>query len=144
MILDIVKYGQDPYNHLRRKCEDVQKTNPFLQQLIKDMFETAEYNGGIGLAAPQIGRNLNLFIVNLPDFKEVFINPQILPVGLEIETKEGCLSFPSITFPVLRRQNVKVKYYDKNWAHRIMEFYELQSIVIQHEYDHLSDKLIID
>jgi len=144
MILNVIKYNQDQYNFLRRKCEDVQKQNPFLQKLIDDMFDTVESYDGVGLSAPQIGKSLNLFIISLPDFKEVFINPEILPIGLEFENKEGCLSFPGLAFPVLRRQNVKVKYYDRNWAYHLTEFTEVKSMIVQHEFDHLKGKLILD
>jgi len=145
MILNIIKYGDQNFGKLKSPSVDVKKENPFLQQLISDMYETLEHSeNGIGLAAPQVGRNLNLFIINLPNFKEVFINPEIKLEGLSIQCREGCLSFPGIEVPVDRRQKVKVKYYNRDWVLIMREFDELVSIAIQHEYDHLRGKLILD
>jgi len=145
MVLDIVKYGDTNYAKLRAKNVDVKKENPFLQQLIDDMFETLDYHkSGVGLAAPQVGRGLNLFIISTPTFKEVFINPEIRLEGLDIQVKESCLSFPNMDFAVNRREKVQIKFYDKNWTYRYAEFKESLAIIIQHEYDHLKGKLIID
>jgi len=145
MILDVIKYSDSNYLKLRTKNIAVKKENPILQQLIDDMFDTLDfYKTGVGLAAPQVGHNLNLFIIKLPNFKEVFINPEILLDGLRIQAKEGCLSFPNMEFPVDRREIVKIRYYDRNWLLRTSEYKDFTSIVIQHEYDHLNGKLIID
>lgn len=145
MILNIIKYGEDQFNKLRIKNVDVKKENPFLQKLIDDMFETLDSKeNGVGLAAPQVGHNLNLFIVKLPNFREVFINPQINLLGLGLQVKEGCLSFPNMEFPVNRRQITQVKFFDRNWILRNVEYKDMLAIIIQHEYDHLIGKLIID
>jgi peptide deformylase len=145
MILDIIKYGETNSGKLRAKNVDVKKENPFLQELIDNMFETLNQNdNGVGLAAPQVGVNLNLFIINTPFFKEVFINPEIKLDGLSIQVKEGCLSFPNMEFPVDRREKVQVKFYDRNWTLRLVEYKEILAIIVQHEYDHLKGKLIID
>ncbi len=144
MILDIIKYGDVNFGKLRHINVDVKKENPFLQQLISDMFETVDKNGGVGLAAPQVGKNLNLFIIKTQNFQEVFINPEIFLEGRICQAKEGCLSFPNMTFPVNRREFVKIKYFDRNWTLRLAEFKDIISIIIQHEYDHLKGKLIID
>lgn len=144
MILDIIKYGEDKYNKLRAKNVDVKKENPNLQKLIDDMFETLDNGNGVGLAAPQVGVNLNLFIIKLPDFKEVFINPEIRLLGLGLQIKEGCLSFPNMEFPVNRRQIAQAKFFDRDWNPRNVEYKDIMSIVVQHEYDHLNGKLIID
>jgi len=145
MVLDIIKYGDTNYGKLRSKNVDVKKENPFLQQLIDDMFETLEYHkNGVGLAAPQINKTLNLFVVKTPTFQEVFINPEIHLEGLDIQIKEGCLSFPNIDFAVNRREKVQIKFYDRNWTYRYAEYKETLAIIIQHEYDHLKGKLIID
>lgn len=146
MVLDIIKYGDNNYGLLRSKNNiDVKKENPVLQKLIGNMFETLEHSGtGVGLAAPQVGINLNLFIIKTDEFKEVFINPQILLEGRKIQVKEGCLSFPDMQFAVDRRESVKIKYYDRNWNFQFKEFKEFLAIIIQHEYDHLKGKLIID
>jgi peptide deformylase len=145
MILDIIKYGETNSNKLRAKNVDVQKDNPFLQELIDNMFETlAQNENGVGLAAPQVGVNLNLFIISTPTFKEVFINPEIKLDGLSIQIKEGCLSFPNMEFPVNRREKVQIKFFDRNWTLRLVEYKDILAIIVQHEYDHLKGKLIID
>jgi peptide deformylase len=145
MVLDIIKYEDTNYSKLRAKNVDVKKENPFLQQLIDDMFETLDFHqNGVGLAAPQVGHNLNLFIIKTPVLKEVFINPEILLDGLKIQVKEGCLSFPNLEFPVDRRERVQVKFFDRNWVLRLVEYKEIHAIIVQHEYDHLKGKLIID
>jgi peptide deformylase len=145
MVLDIIKYGDADYGKLRIKNIDVKKENPVLQQLINDMFETLEYSkSGVGLAAPQIGKNLNLFIIKTPTFNEVFINPEIRLEGLNVQNKESCLSLPSMSFPVNRRKKVQIKYFNRNWVLLIREFDDDLSIIIQHEFDHLRGKLIID
>lgn len=145
MILDIIKYGEANSSKLRTKNIDVKKENPFLQELIDNMFETLEHHeNGVGLAAPQVGVNLNLFIINTPTLKEVFINPEIMLDGLSIQVKEGCLSFPNMEFPVNRREKVQIKFFDRNWTLRISEYKDIYAIIVQHEYDHLKGKLIID
>lgn len=145
MILNIIKYGEINSNKLRAKNIDVKKENPFLQSLINDMFETLdEHSNGVGLAAPQVGHNLNLFIIKTANFKEVFINPEIQLDGLSIQVKESCLSVPNLQFPVNRREKVRVKYFDRNWILRMCEFKDDLSIIVQHEYDHLKGKLILD
>ena len=145
MILNIVKYGDDNSNKLRIKNIDVKKENPFLNQLIDNMFDTLDfYNMGVGLSAPQVGHNLNLFIIKSSNFKEVFINPEIRLEGLGIQVKENCLSFRDMTFATTRKENVKIKFFDRNWVYRISEFSGVLAISVQHEYDHLKGKLIID
>jgi peptide deformylase len=144
MILNVIKYGDANSNKLRIKNIDVKKENPFLRQLIEDMLETLKYNKGAGLSAPQIGHNLNLFVIKTPLYEEVFINPEILLEGLNIQVKESCLSFPNMEFASNRRQKIQIKFFDRNWTHRLSSFNESLAIIIQHEYDHLKGKLIID
>jgi len=145
MILDIIKYGEANSGKLRAKNVDVKKENPFLQELIDNMFETlGTHQNVVGLAAPQVGHNLNLFVIKTHNFKEAFINPEILLEGLPIQIKEGCLSFPNIEFPVNRKEKIQIRYFDRNWVLRLTEHKEMLAIVIQHEYDHLKGKLIID
>lgn len=145
MVLDIIKYGGTNSNKLRIKNVDVKKENPFLQQLIDNMFETLEFHkNGVGLAAPQVGHNLNLFVINTPTFREVFINPEIQLNGLSIQIREGCLSFPDLEFPVNRRSEVQIKFFDRNWVLRLANYKDILAIIVQHEYDHLKGKLIID
>jgi len=145
MILDIIKYGDNNSNKLRYKNIDVKKENPFLQKLIDNMFDTLYFHeNSVGLAAPQVGHNLNLFVIRTYNFQEVFINPEIFLKGLNIQNKEGCLSFPDMLFSVNRKEKVEVKYYDRNWNYKLVEYKDMISIIVQHEYDHLKGKLIID
>lgn len=146
MVLDIIKYGDDNYGKLRLKNNiDGKKESPIIQQLIIDMFQTLENSkSGVGLAAPQIGKNLNLFIIKIENFQEVFINPIVLLNGRDIQVMESCLSFPGMQFATNRREKVLIKYYNKDWVYLIREFKDTLGIIIQHEYDHLQGKLIID
>lgn len=145
MVLDIIKYGELNSSKLRAINVDVKKENPFLQKLIDDMFETLNNSkSGVGLAAPQVGHNLNLFIIKTSNFKEVFINPEIQLDGLSIQIREGCLSFPNLEFPVNRRERVLIKYFNRDWELKVAEYKDILAIIVQHEYDHLKGKLIID
>ncbi|WP_113738402.1 peptide deformylase [Blattabacterium clevelandi] len=154
MILPIILYG-NPI--LRKKCIDIDiniyyKDNR-INQLIKDMFETLHKVNGIGLAAPQIGKNIRLFIVKTPylskkvndNYQEVFINAKILKIyGEECEFNEGCLSFPGIMEYVKRKSHILIEYYDNNWNKKQKTLKGICSRVIQHEYDHIEGKLFID
>lgn len=109
------------------------------------MFETLDFHkSGVGLAAPQVGHNLNLFIIKTPNFQEVYINPEINLTGLSIQNKEGCLSFPNMLFAVDRKEIVEIKYFDRNWEPRYRKYSDFIAIIVQHEFDHLKGKLIID
>lgn len=142
MVLEIIKYTD---GKLRLKNVNVIKENPFLQNLIDDMFETLDFHkSSVGLSAPQVGHNLNLFIIKSPTFQEVFINPEIRLNGLSIQNKESCLSFPNMFFAVDRKEIVEIKYFDRNWEPKYRKFTDFISIIIQHEFDHLKGKLIID
>lgn len=143
MILDIIKWDNDPNQFLRRENVDV-KCNDHSKKLIIDIFDTLEYYGGVGLAAPQVGKNLNMFIVSFGDIKEVFINPKIKTYGHSEQTQEMCLSVPNIPQTVTRRGRVKIQYYNKNWYLQSKEYDGILSRIIQHEYDHLLGKLIVD
>ena len=144
MILDVIKYGDRDFGKLKLKNVDVKKENPFLQKLISDMFETLDFYNKNGLSAPQVGHNLNFFVVKTKDLQEVFINPEIKIEGLQIQIKDSCLSFPNMEFAVDRYNIIKIKYFDKNWTYRIMEYKDNIANIIQHEYDHIKGKLIID
>lgn len=165
MILPIVVYG-DPV--LRKICEDIDKDYPKLEQLIKDMFETMYEANGVGLAAPQIGKPIRLFIVDthpfvddededdddeftaeerkeLQAFKKVFINAKIIEeAGNEWKFKEGCLSIPKIREDVERRPNVKIEYLDEKFVKHTETYNGLIARVIQHEYDHIQGVLFTD
>ncbi|WP_374166245.1 peptide deformylase [Arcticibacter sp. MXS-1] len=150
MKLPIVAYG-DPV--LKKKAEDISKDYPELGQLIQNMFETMYSANGVGLAAPQVGLSIRLFVIDitdkeepgLEDFKKVFINARILEeTGTLWDFNEGCLSIPDIREDVKRLDTVKISYYDENWVHHEEVFQGLAARVIQHEYDHIEGKLFTD
>ena len=150
MIYPIVVYGDAV---LRKRAIDIEKGTD-LNQLILDMYETMYAAHGIGLAAPQIGKGIRLFVVDgttledeptLKDFKQAFINPSILnETGTEWEFEEGCLSIPNIREDVSRKEKIRIKYYDEDWQLREEEFDGMKARIIQHEYDHIEGKLFID
>jgi peptide deformylase len=150
MIYPIVMYG-DPV--LRQKAKDIEKGTD-LKQLIEDMYETMHGASGIGLAAPQIGKAIRLFVVDgtqledeeqMTDFKKAFINPQIIEeLGTPWEFEEGCLSIPNIREKVSRKGELKIKYYDENWELHEEEYDGMKARIIQHEYDHIEGKLFVD
>lgn len=150
MIYPIVMYG-DPV--LRKRATDI-KTGTDLKQLLLDMYETMYAAHGIGLAAPQIGQSMRLFVVDgttlddeptLKDFKQVFINPVILKeTGTPWWFEEGCLSIPTIREEISRKEKIRVNYFDENWQPREEEFTGMKARIIQHEYDHIEGKLFID
>lgn len=151
MIYPIVAYG-DPV--LRKVAAELTKENPKdLPKLIADMFDTMHNAEGIGLAAPQIGLSLRLFVVDgsgtedeeIKDFKKVFINPTILEeAGDKWGFEEGCLSIPSIREEVQRQAQVRIRYYDENWELHEETYDGMKARVIQHEYDHIQGVLFID
>ena len=150
MILPIVAYG-DPV--LKRKSTEIDTNYPELKKLIEDMFETMYNANGVGLAAPQIGKNIRLFVVDgtaiesLKDsgFKKVFINPVILKEeGKEWAYEEGCLSIPGIRENVNRNEKLRVKYLDENFISHEEEYEGIKARIIQHEYDHIEGILFID
>lgn len=150
MIYPIVMYG-DPV--LRQKAKDIDKGTD-LKQLIEDMFETMNAASGIGLAAPQIGKPIRLFIVDgraldeedeMEDFKKVFINPVVLEEqGDPWEFEEGCLSIPNIREKVKRKEEITIRYYDEDWNLQEEEYDGMKARIIQHEYDHIEGKLFLD
>jgi peptide deformylase len=150
MIYPIVMYG-DPV--LRQKAKDIEKGTD-MKQLIDDMYDTMHAASGIGLAAPQIGKAIRLFVVDgtqledeehMNDFKKVFINPQMIQeVGAAWEFEEGCLSIPNIREKVSRKGELRIKYYDENWELHEEEYDGMKARIIQHEYDHIEGKLFVD
>lgn len=155
MILPIIAYG-DPV--LRKVSRDIDKEYPNLKQLIADMFETMYHARGVGLAAPQIGLDIRLFVVDaspfdddeedrpeLKNFKKVFINAYIVDEsGNEWPFNEGCLSIPEIREDVNRLSNIKIKYVDENFVAKEEDYKGILARIIQHEYDHIEGKLFID
>lgn len=162
MVLPIVAYG-DPV--LKKVASDIDKDYPELKKLIADMFETMDNANGVGLAAPQIGKSIRLFIVDasafaddtdendkpiakyqkLKDFRKVFINAKIISEkGTPWKFNEGCLSIPKIREDVERLPDIVMEYYDENFAFHQEKYDDIVARIIQHEYDHIEGKLFID
>ncbi len=159
MILPIRAYG-DPV--LKKVAQDIEPGHPGLDKLIADMFETMYAASGVGLAAPQIGQSIRLFIVDaspfaededgqptdeahLKDFKKVFINPYIVEEeGEEWGFEEGCLSIPGIREEVYRAGRIVLQYHDEHFNEFEEEFDGFAARVIQHEHDHLDGVLFTD
>lgn len=156
MILPIVAYG-DPV--LKKKGVDLEQDYPGLREFIEDMFETMYNAHGVGLAAPQVGKSLRLFVVDaapfgdrdeedaefLATYKRVFINPVILEEdGEEWPFEEGCLSIPDIHEDVYRPGTIRIRYRDENWEEHEEELSGLAARVVQHEYDHIEGVLFVE
>ncbi len=161
MILPIVAYG-DPV--LKKEAQEIDASYPDLSGLIKNMYETMYAAQGVGLAAPQIGLSIRLFIVDgspfaetdededpdpkavgMEDFKKVFINPIIeSEEGEEWGFHEGCLSIPKIREEVFRKEIIHISYYDENWQLHEEQFDGYKARIIQHEYDHIEGVLFTD
>lgn len=159
MIYPIVAYG-DPV--LRKVAVDIDKSFD-VKKLSEEMFETMYNAKGVGLAAPQIGLNIRMFVVDgrpfnegedmeerdkdpsLIDFKKVFINAEILEEdGDDWGFEEGCLSIPDIREDVYRPEFVTIRYFDENWEEHTEEYEGLAARIIQHEYDHIDGILFTD
>lgn len=159
MILPIVAYG-DPV--LRKVGKDIDKEYPDLSTLLENMWETMYKAEGVGLAAPQIGRDIRLFIVDtapfaqdedlddverayLANYKKVFINATILKEeGKEWAFNEGCLSIPNIREEVSRNEKVTIEYLDENFEEHTEVLNGLVARVVQHEYDHIEGVMFTD
>lgn len=158
MILPIRAFGDAI---LRKECVPIDANYPDLKNLIKNMFDTIKSANGIGLAAPQIGLDIRLFVVDvsplaededyediaeeLKTFRKVFINAQVLEeTGEEWKFNEGCLSIPDIREDVKRKDTVKIEYLDENFVKHTDTFSDIRARVIQHEYDHIEGILFTD
>jgi peptide deformylase len=152
MILPIVVYGD---TLLKKKTEKIAADYPDLQILIKNMYETMYNAHGVGLAAPQIGLPISLFIIDStpmeeedsknPPVKQVFINAEIIQYdGQPCVYSEGCLSVPDIHENVLRKPIITIRYCDENFVEHTTVYDGMPSRVIQHEYDHTLGKTFID
>lgn len=147
MILPICLYGEKV---LRKKCEEV----PFkkdISELVSDMFDTMRKFNGCGLAAPQIGKSIMLFITEYPDESEnlvstVFINPKfsVRKGSTYSILEEGCLSIPGVYIPVRRADNIYVEYFNEKWQIERKNIDDFPARIFLHEYDHLFGKLISD
>jgi peptide deformylase len=152
MIYPIVVYGSPL---LRRVSKEIERDDPDLPKLIDDMFETMYVSDGIGLAAPQIGKSIRLFVIDgtamaeddpsLEGFKKVFINPQIIEESGDKWTfTEGCLSLPNIREDVIRQGYIRIKYFDENFNEHDEVYDGVKARIMQHEYDHLEGVLFVD
>ncbi|MEN2993480.1 MAG: peptide deformylase [Bacteroidia bacterium] len=150
MIRPIVMYGSPI---LRQKALPVAPDDPRLPSLIQDLWDTMYNAQGIGLAAPQIGVLLRVFVVDVsgsknpeePPLREVFINPRL--VALEAQRtpyEEGCLSIPGLRERIYRPSGIEIEYYDANFRLKRARFMGMAARAIQHEYDHLEGRLFID
>ena len=146
---------------LRKHCHEINKDYPELKTLVDNMFDTMNSANGIGLAAPQIGLDIRLFIVDvsplaededyedianeLKDFKKVFINAKMIEEsGEEWKFNEGCLSIPDVREDVKRKETIVIEYYDENFVKHTDTFSDMRARVIQHEYDHIEGILFTD
>ncbi len=152
MILPIVAYG-DPV--LKTKTKTVEKDHPELESLLENMWNTMYSAKGVGLAAPQVGLSLRLFIVdaspfsdedpNLANFKRAFINPVIEEEwGNEWVFNEGCLSFPELREDIYRKPEIRLSYQDTQFNTFTEHFSGLSARIIQHEYDHIEGIVMVD
>lgn len=162
MIYPIIAYG-DPI--LRKVTREIQEGEMDIREIAENMFETMYNASGVGIAAPQVGLNVRIFVVDgtpmneedeededdeeedpsLIDFKKVFINPVIIEEwGDEWAFEEGCLSIPGIRADVYRPEKLKIRYRDLDWNEITEEYEGLAARIIQHEYDHLEGKLFTD
>ena len=143
MILDIVKLGEDI---LREKAQPVTEVNDEIRQLAQDMFDTMIDADGVGLACPQIGKNLRMFVLIADDdVRRVFINPQIIKTSEELgDYDEGCLSIPQVYETIKRPVRVTVQALNENGKPFTLDADGLLARIIQHEYDHLDGIVFID
>ena len=152
MIYPIIAYGHPV---LKKRAEAIEMDSIDVKKLAEDMFETMYNANGIGLAAPQIGKSVRMFITDgtpleeeqeeMGDFKKVFINPSIdEEYGEDWVFEEGCLSIPTIRENVERPDTLKIHYFDENWQEHEEEFDGMKARIIQHEFDHLEGVLFVD
>lgn len=152
-IMEVMEYGEDV---LRAKAKDITTFDDDLKKLATDMFKTCYEEIGVGLAAPQVGKSLRMFIISTPPveepdtddrskyFEEVFINPVIVVKKGSVVGEEGCLSVPGVYEKVKRSKFIKVKYKDLDGNEKELEATGLLSRAIQHENDHLEGVLFVD
>ncbi len=160
MILPIVAYGTEV---LRKVCKDISPDYPNLSKLIDDMWETMYSSNGVGLAAPQINKEIRLFTVDTiqmfenmdekerdeypdnPGIKQIFINAHVEELlGDDWSYNEGCLSIPKIREDIFRAEEVAIRFMDENFVEHVKTYDGITARVILHEYDHIDGKLFID
>ena len=158
MVLPIIGYGAIV---LKTKAKEISADYPELNKLISDMYETMYDASGVGLAAPQIGKSIRLFVIDTSPFdtddfeqnsgfevksvKKTFINPIMIDEsGENASFEEGCLSIPNIREHINRMSDITIKYQDENFVYHQETFSGILARVIQHEYDHLEGTLFTD
>ena len=160
MILPIIAYGAPV---LRKVSMDITPDYAGFSKLLEDMWETMYASNGVGLAAPQVNKNIRMFVIDSkqifenqdeedkgkyadePGFKKVFINAHIVNfAGTEWSYNEGCLSIPKVREDVMRPQSVTINYLDENFVTHTDTFNGITGRIVQHEYDHIEGKLFID
>jgi peptide deformylase len=152
MIFPIVVYG-DPI--LRKKAEPIGPDYPGLAEFLTDFWETMYAADGVGLAAPQVGHSIRIFVIDasagaeddpsLKDFKKTFINAEIVERSGEMKVfEEGCLSLPEIRENVTRPDTVRIRYFDENFTEHDETYSGFVARIIQHEYDHIEGRLFVD
>jgi peptide deformylase len=156
MILPIVAYG-DPV--LRKRAQKVDKNHPGLQEFIDNLFETMYHSHGVGLAAPQVGQSLRIFVADsspmdgvidedsgdLKDWKRVFINPVVKELGDdEWSYEEGCLSIPDVRENVWRSEKIKITYFNEKFEKKEETLSMMKARIVLHEFDHIEGVLFLD
>jgi peptide deformylase len=141
MYYRVLHYGEEP---LRKDSEPVSEINDDIRKLVDDMFETMYASNGVGLAAPQIGKNIRLCVIDTGDDPLVFINPEIIKMAGKETAEEGCLSLPGLSEKVQRATKVLVQAVDLDGNEFEIEAEDLLARAIQHEVDHLDGILFID
>ena len=162
MILPIVAYG---HTILRKVAQEIDEQYPDLKKLIEDMWETMYASNGVGLAAPQVNKDIRLFVMDSaqifnnmddeerqkreypddPGIKETFINAHVIEeLGDDWSYNEGCLSIPKIREDIYRAEEVTINYLDENFSEHKKTFTGITARIILHEYDHIDGKLFID
>jgi len=152
MILPIYLYGQPV---LRKTAVEVDLNDATLKTFVADLYETMYNADGVGLAAPQVGKSVRVFVVDSTPYKEIypdhvpfkgaFINPTITDrFGQDVPFAEGCLSLPKINEEVIRKSDIHITYYDENGEFHDCDINGILARIIQHEYDHLEGKVFTD
>jgi peptide deformylase len=151
MILPIIAYGHPV---LKKEAIELPSDYANLESLLENMWETMYNANGVGLAAPQVGLSVRLFLIDTVQIfeenpekgiKKAFINPEIISEdGKPWAYEEGCLSIPHIRADVSRLANIKISYYDENFKQHTEEYDDINARVIQHEYDHIEGKLFTE
>jgi peptide deformylase len=152
MILPIYVYGQSV---LRKVADEIDQKHEGLSTFIRNLWDTMYKCDGLGLAAPQVGKSIRLFVIDgaalaeddasMTDFKQAFLNAKIIErEGEEWAFTEGCLSLPTLREEVYRPSKIRIQYYDENWQFHDEYFDGLKARIIQHEYDHIEGLLFVD